>query len=822
MGASGLAIVAGCALQLQQPRLWDGSAYGAALLAASLALMGLWRLRHLHLVATRSIAPGLLWVLGYAALILASFSLTGWRAAQQASQSLPAALERQDVQVVGVIASMPQQTEAGLRFVMAVETPRPEALALPPRLSVGWYGGVFPRGDGGAVGGTTGVAALAELQRQPPGVKAGERWRMTLRLKAPHGSLNPHGFDYELWMWEQGIGANATVRATARDEPPQRLASTWAYPVEQFRQWVRDGVFERVSDRRLAGVIAALAVGDQRSIDRADWDLFRATGVAHLMSISGLHITMFAWLAVRLAGAAWRRSAVLCLWQPAQRAALVAGCLLAIAYALISGWGLPAQRTVWMLVVVSGLRLLGLRWPWPQVWLAVLALLALLDPWGLLQPGFWLSFVAVGLLFASGAGDPGMASAARASRAWYSTLLVRFLAMVREQWVLTLALAPLTLMLFGQVSLVGLFANLFAIPWVTLCVTPLALAGVLWPALWPVAALAVDALSGMLQGFAAWPWAVWTAPTPAAWASGLAVLAGVWLALRLPWSLRALAVPLLLPALLWQVPRPDAGTFELLALDVGQGNAVLVRTAGHALLYDAGPRYSVEADAGHRVIAPLLRARGERLDLLMLSHSDIDHTGGAPAVLAQQTGARLQSPIPVDHPLSRLRPIDPCERGQRWQWDGVDFEVLYPGARQPAFERRANPWTCVLRVTDRHGRSALLTGDIEQPQEAELLALGVRGPVAWLLVPHHGSKTSSSEAFIDVINPALAVVQAGYANRFGHPAAPVVERYRRRGVPLVNTATCGAMHWRSDAPAQWTSERERSRRYWHHQPVRQP
>lgn len=148
--------------------------------------------------------------------------------------------------------------------------------------------------------------------------------------------------------------------------------------------------------------------------------------------------------------------------------------------------------------------------------------------------------------------------------------------------------------------------------------------------------------------------------------------------------------------------------------------------------------------------------------------------------------------------------------------------MLYPGARQPAFERRANPWTCVLRVTDRHGRSALLTGDIEQPQEAELLALGVRGPVAWLLVPHHGSKTSSSEAFIDVINPALAVVQAGYANRFGHPAAPVVERYRRRGVPLVNTATCGAMHWRSDAPAQWTCERERSRRYWHHQPVRQP
>jgi len=744
----------------------------------------------------------LLWC---AAVALLAFSLTGVRAVGLALQALPPELERQDVQVVGVVAAMPQLHEAGVRFTLDVEqawrvasdgVPDAAPVALPPRLMVGWY---------------SGFGASGELQRQPMAIAPGERWRFTLRLKAPHGNVNPHGFDYELWLWEQGVGATATVRATARDAPPQRIASTWQHPVEQLRQAVRDAIFSQVSDRRLAGVVAALAVGDQRSIDRADWDLFRATGVAHLLSVSGLHITMFAWLALRLVGAAWRRSARLCLWQPAPQAALVGACLLAAAYALLSGWALPAQRTVWMLVLVSALRLAGLRWPWPQVWLAALGLLAVIDPWGLLQPGFWLSFVAVGVLFASSPVHKD------ASANWRGTVLVRLFGMVREQWWITLSLAPLTLLLFGQVSLIGLAANLLAIPWVTLLVTPLALLGMFWSPLWQPAAAAVDALLRGLQHFADVPWAVWSAPAPAAWASALAVFGGLWLALRLPWALRILALPLLLPALLWQAPRPAPGEFELLALDVGQGNAVLVRTAHHALLYDAGPRYSREADAGHRVITPLLRALGERLDLLMLSHGDTDHVGGAAAVLAQHPQARLSSSIAADHPLSQLREVQPCRSGQRWTWDAVEFEVLHPDASQPAQERGANAYSCVLRIrAGSTGRAALLTGDIEREQEESLIAQGLRGPLEWLLVPHHGSKTSSAEAFLDAVQPALAVVQAGHANRFGHPAPTVSERYRARAVPVVNTAQCGALRWTSDRPREWTCERARAPRYWHH------
>lgn len=790
IGTTAIGIVAGCTLQLHQPGLWGWGHYvGAALLALLVCLPGpRWPAAAADRLRT------LAWC---AAIALLAFSLTGLRAVWQSAQALAPELERQDVQVVGVVAAMPQVHEAGVRFVFDVEQAwrdgRPAEL--PPRLVVGWYSGFWLPG---------------ELQRQPLEIVAGERWRFTLRLKAPHGNVNPHGFDYELWLWEQGVGATATVRATARDAPPQRIEATWQHPVEQLRQRVRDAIVATVTDRRLAGVVAALAVGDQRSIDRADWDMFRATGVAHLLSVSGLHITMFAWLAVRGVGAAWRRSARLCLWQPAPQAALVCACVLAAGYALLSGWGLPAQRTVWMLVLVSALRLAGLRWPWPQVWLTALGLLALLDPWGLLQPGFWLSFVAVGVLFASG---PAQLAPLKYRG---GTVLVRLFAMVREQWWITLALAPLTLLLFGQISLIGLAANLLAIPWVTLLVTPLALLGMLWAPLWQPAAWAVDALLRVLQQFAGVPWAVWSAPAPAAWASALAVFGGLWLALRLPWALRLLAVPLMLPALLWQPPRPAPGEFELLALDVGQGNAVLVRTANHALLYDAGPRYSREADAGHRVITPLLRALGERLDVLMLSHGDTDHVGGAAAVLAQHPQVRLSSSIAPDHPLSQLRDVQPCRGGQRWSWDAVEFEVLHPDASQPAQERGANAYSCVLRIRAGSGRSALLAGDIERAQEEQLVAQGLRGPLDWLLVPHHGSKTSSADVLLDALQPALAVVQAGHGNRFGHPAPSVTERYQARAIPVVNTAQCGALSWASGRPHDWTCERARAPRYWQH------
>lgn len=645
---------------------------------------------------------------------------------------------------------------------------------------------------------------------------------MTVRLKAPHGLRNPHGFDYELWLWEQGVQATGYVRAGPKDQPPERLRTTWQHPVEQWRQSVRDAIFQRLtsspalgedaSAARVAGVVAALVTGDQRAIDRADWDIFRATGVAHLMSISGLHITLFAWLAAALVRLLWRRSARLCLAVPAPTAALVCGVLLAGGYALFSGWGVPAQRTVTMLAVVAALQLSGRRWPWPQVWLLACAAVVLTDPWALWQAGFWLSFVAVGVLFATDSVAAG---------AYPKSARGHFYALLREQWVVTLALTPLSLLLFGQVSLVGFAANLLAIPWVTLVVTPLALAGVVWAPLWSLAAWALQPLAAGLQWLAGWPWAVVFLPAAPLWAGVLALLGGGLLAMRLPWQLRLWSVPLLVPLLCWQAPRPAPGQFELLAPDIGQGNAVLVRTATRTLLYDAGPRFSRESDAGHRVLVPLLRALGERVDVLMLSHRDADHTGGAAAVLAQQPGAALTGSIEAEHALQALRPATPCVAGQRWVWDGVAFEVLHPTGAEPDHPARPNTASCVLRVASAEGGPhaqavALLVGDIEAAQEQALLARSNPVKADVLLVPHHGSKTSSSPAFLDAVQPRTALVQAGYRNRFGHPAPEVLQRYAQRQVPVVESARCGAATWSSARPDVVECERDKGRRYWQH------
>ncbi|MFZ5485608.1 MAG: ComEC/Rec2 family competence protein, partial [Pseudomonadota bacterium] len=297
--------------------------------------------------------------------------------------------------------------------------------------------------------------------------------------------------------------------------------------------------------------------------------------------------------------------------------------------------------------------------------------------------------------------------------------------------------------------------------------------------------------------------------------------------------LRALALPLLLPVLCWQPARPAPGQFELLAADVGQGSAVLVRTATHSLLYDAGPRYGragVASDAGQRVLVPLLRALGERLDMLMLSHRDADHIGGAAAVLAQQPQARLVGSVMDETALLALlalRPAAPCLAGQRWVWDGVAFEVLHPQAQDAAAPVRAkhsNASSCVLRIraaavgSGARGASAaaLLVGDIELAQEQALLARGAPVAADWLLAAHHGSKSSSGAAFLDAVHPRTVMVQAGYRNRYGHPAPEVLARYVERHIRVVESTRCGAASWTSAAPDEVRCERTQRQHYWAH------
>lgn len=751
--------IAGTALQLRQPVLWSIGLYGAAALFALVA----WLLSGL-LPAPRHRA-GLL--LALVAGLAVGFAQTGWRAVDRLAGALAPALEGRDLILQGRVTGMPQRRDGGLRFEFTTEGEAP----LPRRLILSW---------------PDAVASPAPLH-------VGEGWRLPVRLRAPHGTLNPHGFDYELWLFEQDIQATGSVRPAPA---PLRLQtpSWWEWPLERAREAVRDRILERTGGSSAGRVVAALVTGDQSAIAPADWTVFRLTGVAHLMSISGLHVTMFAWLAAAVVGWLWRLSPRLMLRWPAQHAGLAGGVLLAALYAAFSGWGLPSQRTVWMLALAVLLRLSARRWPWPVAWLVVFALVVAIDPWGLMQAGFWLSFVAVAVLFATDAGPVARPQGRGAA-------LRRLL---REQGVVTFALAPLGLMLFQQVSVVGLAANLIAIPAVTLLVTPLAMAGIAVPACWDLAALAVEALRGVLAWASTLPGATFSAAAPPLWAAAAGVLGGMLLVMPGPWRWRLLGLPLALPVLLWKAEPVAPGDFEVLAADVGQGSAIVVRTAGHVLLFDAGPRYGPRSDAGERVLVPLLRALGLRLDRLLLSHRDTDHTGGAESVRAAQ-------PAVADFGA-------PCARGLRWRWEGVDFEVLHPApeAAQPLAQRNAD--SCVLRI-DNGRASALLTGDLEQAQELQLVQQkGDSLRTDLLIVAHHGSRSSSSLPWLRAVRPRVAVAQNGWRNPFGHPAPEVRARYLSEGIPFFESARCGAAHWRSTEPDAVRCERVHAARYWHHRP----
>ncbi|MBC7728420.1 MAG: DNA internalization-related competence protein ComEC/Rec2, partial [Microbacteriaceae bacterium] len=744
---------------LQQCRRLPSEAEFAAVIVALVAAL-VWGLRRPHPLAWAVVA------------LLLAFAQGAYRSEARLAEALPEAWEARDLLLEGRVDSLPsavlgQGGSPGWRFEFALDAARDPAgaapLVLPRHLLLSWY---------------------AQPGEDAPALRAGERWRLTARLKRPHGLMNPHAFDYELWMFEQDLRATGVVRPGAIVGQARLAEAPW-WSLDGLRQRLREALQKRVADPSSAGLLAALSLGDQAAISRSDWALFRNTGIAHLVSISGLHVTMFAWGAQALVGWLWRRGGRLSLWVPTPLAARWMGVLAALMYALFSGWGVSSQRTVWRLFSIAALKSVGLRWPWPLSLLAACVIVTAVDPWAISQAGFWLSFAAVGLLMASGEEAPG--------RQGFKAHLKQGL---RSQWVATLGLAPLSLLFFQQISVVGLLANWVAIPWVSFVVTPLALGGALLPGLWVWAEWCARALMACLRLLDGLPWAVWSLPVAPLWAQLAGLIGGALLVLPLPWRLRACGLGLLLP-LLWPAPlRPGAGEFELLAADIGQGTAVLVRTAGHDLLYDSGPQYAPGADAGLRVLLPLLRAVGvDRLDALMLSHRDSDHVGGAASILAGLPVAALRSSLEPGHRLLiDSPPHSRCEAGQRWTWDGVQFDVLHPSAA--GYERglKSNALPCLLRISTAAGRSALLTGDIEAPQELALVAgmdaASLRSSV--LLVPHHGSKTSSTEALPEAVAPQIAVVQRGYRNRFGHPAPPVLARYQAQGIALVTSPDCGA------------------------------
>jgi competence protein ComEC len=479
----------------------------------------------------------------------------------------------------------------------------------------------------------------------------------------------------------------------------------------------------------------------------------------------------------------------------------VAAILGAFGYTLLAGFAVPAQRTCYMVTVVV-LALWAGRIASPVRTLALaLAVVLLADPWAPLSAGFWLSFSAVALIFYVASGWIGREP--------------RLAQWARVQWAITLGLAPAVLLLFGQVSVAGPLANAVAIPVVSVIVTPLALAAALMPADWilALAAWLVQWLLQFLESCAALPGALWQQHAPAPWAVAVALVGVAWVLAPRGVPGRASGLALLAPAFLLPPAAPAPGEAWITAFDVGQGLALMVRTASRTLLYDAGPAFGPDADSGGRVLVPELRAAGAvAVDLMVLTHEDADHIGGALTVLETIRVQGLASSLPQEHALNAL--VDTprrCVAGERWEWDGVRFSFLHPGSGDAAVRR--NNQSCVMKI-ESDGASMLLTGDIERQAELSLL-LDPLVKADVLLVPHHGSRTSSSREFIDAVAPRWALVAAGYRNRFGHPNAEVLERYRAAGAAVMRTDLDGAIHVvLRRAAAVVEGERARRPRYW--------
>jgi competence protein ComEC len=702
-----------------------------------------------------------------------------------APQLVPAD-EGRDLAVIGVVDSLPYVFEGGMRFNFRIERSLEPGVTLPPHVALAWYASDGNRGHAGAA-------------TQPlPDVQPGERWQLTVRLQRPHGNANPGGFDYEVWLLEQGLRATGYVRSGAHRL--DAFAPSFGVLVERARALLRARIVHALAGKTYAPVIVALVIGDQRGIGQSDWQVFNRTGIGHLISISGLHITMLAGLAALGASALWRRSfftsAQLPLRLPAQKVAALAGVGAALVYVLLAGFGVPAQRTLYMLTVVALALWSGRIAALSHVLCCALGLVVLFDPWAVLWPGFWLSFGAVAILLYAGHGRIKHRAAGLGAQLREAG---------RTQWAVTAGLVPLSMLLFAQVSLVSPLANAVAIPLVSFVVTPLALAGSLLPdplCSWclGLAHAAIAGLAALLDVLSRWPAAVWHAPTPPPWAFAFALAGTLWVLAPRGWPLRPLGVLAWLPLLVAAPAAPAAGQLRVTAFDVGQGMALLVETAGHRLLYDTGPGYAPGSDAGSRVILPYLRMRGiVALDGIVISHADLDHSGGALALLGELDVGWLLSSLGDAHPaVLAARRHGRCTAGQGWQWEGVRFTMLHPSsASYLDAGLKTNARSCVLRI-DNGRRAILLAGDIEATQEVELAAAQAADPgrllrADVLLAPHHGSGTSSTPAFLQAVAPQAAVFQVGYRNRYRHPKGEVYARYGSLGIDRMRTDQLGAL-----------------------------
>ncbi len=698
-----------------------------------------------------------------------------------ASTLLPRSLQQQTIRVDGHVVGLPQtgmsHDRPVQRFTFVVEHGGGAQLPI-QRIDLSWY--------------------------EPVQIRSGQRWRLLVKLKRPRGFANPGGYDYQLALHQQRIDARGYVKAG------ELLG-------RQHNSWVRlHGMRARLHIKlqllgdkmRNARFLAALSIGAKKALTPADWDLLRLTGTTHLFVVSGLHISLLAGL---FYAAALYLSKTLLLplaWWPAQRYAAVAACCAAATYALLAGFSLPTQRACLMLLVVMLGRIVGRPARVGGILVTALFAVLLWDPLAPRSAGFWLSFTAVGALvlgFAGRLSRPGVIAT------W-----------LRTQWLVFVVLTPLLLLWFQQASLLMPLANLFAVPLVSFVIVPLVLLVV---ALLLLGATPPSALLGFVDALFDTLWAALDVLqshvggiaqlqlAPGYFYSFTALVGAGILLLPRGFPLRAFAPLFFLPVLFGRVAGQQPAV-EITVLDVGQGLAVVMQVDDKTLVYDAGPRFSESFNAGSAIVARFLRHKGiNHIDQLIISHADNDHAGGL---------AGLLDNMPVDalmagEPLRDTAPgAKACRAGDAWQWGVVRMRVLHPG---PVSYASSNNNSCVLQIKTPHS-AVLISGDIEAAVERSLLQRYARDLRSeFLIVPHHGSKTSSTAEFIVAVQPRYAVISSGYLNRFGHPDNGVVERYEEEGVQLLNTALTGSISFTLPATTQRApapqAYREQAHRYWY-------
>lgn len=720
-------------------------------------------------------------------------------------------LEGKEFTLEGRVAALPQSNPASAKFAFNVEYAahgKDVLSSFPNRIYLSWQ----------------------PAWRNPqdiPEIIPGQRWSFKAKLKRPYGSLNPYTFDFERWAFHQDFGASGSIRSGKLLLDRDIGWMEFELRMELARWHLRNKIHSMLpSDARYVGVLVALVMGDQNSIDQEDWQVFNATGIGHLISISGLHVTMLAGVGACLAAFIWRRGT----WPliaPVSKVAALSGFLTAFIYAWLAGFQIPAQRTMYMVGVVAFALWTGRNPRSFDIWWWALAFVLLIDPMAPYTPGFWLSFGAVAAIL-YGMGDSsgllGIPTGKELEMHWKQRIWQALREAGRVQALVTIALLPFTLYWFYQVSVVSPLANAFAIPLVSYVVTPLAIIGALLPAFlgkWLMlpAHAAMEYLAMILDWMASWDWSVLWSRQPEWWlmgASGVGIIYAIRPGeIQKTWYLRGLALCFSIPLLislssLFDRSHLAPGEFRANVLDIGQGTAVLIETANRSLLYDTGPIQGKKDDAGQRIILPYLRGRGiDRIDRMVISHSDSDHIGGATSLLKHIRFDLMMASLPKMNPLiqnlqSRKIPALPCRFGQSWIWDGVEFLIWHPHEEalfEEQYPSKPNEMSCVLEV--RNQKSSLwLTGDVEKQGEAEitqrldsamLRIIGDRKII--FMAPHHGSKTSSSIDLLKKLEPDQAFAQNGYRNRYGHPHSDVTARYANLGIPFYQTPKTGAQIW---------------------------